>query len=72
MNFPKNIFQTWKTKDVPDNWKSAQKSVIENNPNWNYKLLTDLDNDQIVKDNFPDFYQTYISFPYPIQRAERS
>jgi mannosyltransferase OCH1-like enzyme len=70
MNFPKNIFQTWKTKNVPDNWKEAQQSVIQKNPNWNYILLTDDDNDRIVKENFPDFYQTFISFKYPIQRAD--
>ena len=55
MNFPKNIFQTWKTKDVPDKWKDAQKSVIDMNPGWNYTLLTDDDNDRIVKENFPYF-----------------
>lgn len=70
MNFPRNIFQTWKTKDVPDNWKEAQKSVIEKNPTWKYTLLTDQDNENIVKENFPDFYQTFISFKYPIQRAD--
>jgi len=70
MNFPKNIFQTWKTKDVPDKWKKGQESVINKNPGWNYVLLTDKDNDRIVKDYFPDFYQTFISFQYPIQRAD--
>ena len=70
MNFPKNIFQTWKTKDIPDNWKTAQQSVIDKNPNWKYTLLTDLDNENIVKENFPDFYETFISFKYPIQRAD--
>jgi len=70
MNFPRNIFQTWKTKDVPENWKEGQQSVISMNPNWKYTLLTDIDNDTIVKNNFPDFYQTFISFKYPIQRAD--
>jgi mannosyltransferase OCH1-like enzyme len=70
MNFPKNIFQTWKTKDVPEQWKKAQLSVIEKNPNWNYTLLTDDDNDKLVKENFPDFYQTFVSLKYPIQRAD--
>ena len=70
MNFPRNIFQTWKTKDIPDNWKEAQKSVINMNPGWNYILLTDDDNDRIIKENFPDFYNIFISFPYPIQRAD--
>jgi mannosyltransferase OCH1-like enzyme len=70
MNFPKNIFQTWKTKDVPDNWKEGQQSVINMNPGWNYTLLTDTDNDRIVRENFPDFYPYFISLKYPIQRAD--
>jgi len=70
MNFPKNIYQTWKTSEVPDRWKKAQQSVIDKNPNWNYTLLTDTDNENIVKQNFPDFYQTFISFPYGVQRAD--
>jgi mannosyltransferase OCH1-like enzyme len=70
MNFPKNIFQTWKNSVVPDNWKDAQQSVIEKNPNWKYTLLTDTDNDIIVKQHFLDFYRTFVSFKYPIQRAD--
>lgn len=70
MNFPRNIFQTWKTDTVPDNWKEGQQSVIKMNPGWKYTLLTDADNDRIVKENFPDFYQTFISLKYPIQRAD--
>lgn len=65
-----NIFQTWKTDTVPAEWADAQKSVINMNPNWNYRLLTDKDNDSIVKENFPDFYETFTSFKYPIQRAD--
>ena len=65
-----NIFQTWKTSEVPVHWKKAQQSVISMNPNWKYTLLTDDDNDSIVKQYFPDFYPYYISFPYPIQRAD--
>jgi mannosyltransferase OCH1-like enzyme len=70
MNFPKNIFQTWKTEIVPDNWKNAQQSVITMNPNWKYTLLTDADNENIVKTYFPDFYNRFMSFKYPIQRAD--
>ena len=44
MNFPRNIFQTWKTDTVPDRWKEGQQSVIKMNPNWKYTLLTDADN----------------------------
>jgi len=70
MNFPRNIFQTWKTENVPEQWKEGQQSVIQKNPNWKYTLLTDSDNDSIVKEYFPDFYQTFKSFKYPIQKAD--
>jgi len=73
MNFPKNIFQIWfviKSPEIPDIWKEAQKSVIDMNPGWNYKLVNEQYADNIVKENFPDFYQTYISFPYTIQRID--
>ena len=66
----KNIFQTWKTSEVPDTWKKNQQSIKSFNPNWKYILLTDTDNEMIVKNNFPDFYQTFISYVYPIQRAD--
>jgi mannosyltransferase OCH1-like enzyme len=66
----RKIFQTWKTKDVPPEWAEAQRSVILMNPNWEYCLLTDEDNDQIVKEYFPDFYPYFTSFPYAIQRAD--
>jgi mannosyltransferase OCH1-like enzyme len=66
----KVIFQTWKTKEVPERWKQAQQSVISMNPNWNYVLLDDTDNENIVKEHFPMLLETYVSFPYPIQRAD--
>jgi mannosyltransferase OCH1-like enzyme len=70
MEIPKIIFQTWKTYDIPDNWKNAQKTVIEKNKDWKYVLLSDEDNLQIVKKNFPDFLPYYINFKYNIQRAD--
>ena len=49
MEIPKIIFQTWKTYDVPDNWKYGQKTVKEKNKDWKYVLLSDEDNLRIVK-----------------------
>lgn len=70
MEIPKIIFQTWKTYDVPDQWKYAQKTVKEKNKDWKYMLLSDEDNLQIVKKNFPDFLPYFINFKYNIQRAD--
>lgn len=70
MEIPKIIFQTWKTYDIPDNWKNAQKSVIEKNKDWKYTLLSDEDNLEIVKKHFPHFLPYYVNFKYNIQRAD--
>ena len=37
---------------------------------WHQVLMTDYDNDLIMKKYFPEFYQQYIDLPYPIQRAD--
>jgi inositol phosphorylceramide mannosyltransferase catalytic subunit len=66
----KKIFQTWKTREVPRQWADAQASVIKMNPGWEYVLLTDEDNERIVKEHFPDFYPHFMAFPHPIQRAD--
>lgn len=70
MEIPKIIFQTWKTYDVPDNWKYGQKTVKEKNKDWKYVLLSDKDNLRIVKQYFPDFLSYYVNFKYNIQRAD--
>jgi mannosyltransferase OCH1-like enzyme len=70
MEIPKIIFQTWKTYDVPDNWKFSQKTVKEKNKDWKYVLLSDEDNLKIVKKYFPDFLPYYVNFKYNIQRAD--
>ena len=70
MEIPKIIFQTWKTHDVPDQWKHAQKTVKEKNKDWKYVLLSDEDNLSIVKKHFPDFLPYYVNFKYNIQRAD--
>lgn len=67
---PKRIWQTWKTHDVPQQWKAAQLSIISMNPGYEYTLLSDEDNLNIVKTYFPDFLPFFLNFKYPIQRAD--
>ena len=70
MKLIKYIFQTWKTTEIPDKWKDAQKSIITKNPDYKYKLYTDKDNRKIIKKYFPFFLKTYDSFEYDIQRVD--
>jgi mannosyltransferase OCH1-like enzyme len=67
---PRIIHQTWKTKQVPTEWKHYQQKVIALHPDWEYRLWTDEDNDAFVKKEFPDFYPVYNSFPKNIMRAD--
>jgi len=67
---PKIIFQTWKTDQVPDKWKTSPESIRKYMPSWKYVLMTDRDNREFVKHNFPDFLPYYDKFEYPIQRAD--
>jgi len=70
MKLIKYIFQTWKTTEIPDKWKEAQKSIITKNPDYKYKLYTDKDNRKIIKKYFSFFLKTYDSFEYHIQRVD--
>lgn len=67
---PRIIFQTWKTHEVPHEWKHAQESIIQMNRTWKYVLLTDDDNLRIVNTHFPDFTPYFVNFPHNIQRAD--
>ena len=52
---PKIIHQTWKTDIPPSKWIPFIEKVKKLNPEWEYILWTDADNDEFVKTNFPDF-----------------
>lgn len=67
---PKLIHQTWKTSEIPEKYAAYQQKLISLHPDWEYKLWTDEDNLALVKDHFPDFYETYIGFPKNIMRAD--
>ena len=67
---PNIIMQTWKTNDVPDEWKESPRSIQKVLPNWKYFLMTDEDNRKFVAEHFPDFLFYYDNFPYEIQRAD--
>lgn len=67
---PKIIHQTWKTNQVPDEWKTSPVMWKKLHPDWTYKLWTDEDNLNFIKKKYPWYLKTYLSFPYNIQRAD--
>lgn len=64
------IFQTWKTKDVPDFLQKFVESWKIFNPTFDYQLYTDDDNDEFMKTNFPDYYPMFKGYSRGIQRAD--
>jgi len=70
MLVPKIIMQTWKNEIVPDKWKTSVESIKKFMPDWKHVLMTDQDNLDFCKLHFPEFYDTFVKFQYPIQRAD--
>ena len=67
---PKIIHQTWKSKNIPDKWKDAVESCKTINKGFKYLLWTTETMDKFVKKYYPDFYKTYKSYRYNIQRCD--
>ena len=67
---PKIIHQTWKNKNIPEEWKNAVESCKKMNKNYKYILWTDETMEKWVKKEYPDFYTKYKSYKYNIQRCD--
>lgn len=69
--FPKNIFQTWKSKtSMPDNMTYWHKSWIKNNKDFNMILWDDNDNREFIEKYYPWFLDTYDNYPQTIMRVD--
>lgn len=58
-NFPKIIHQTWKTKNLDENQKKWQKTILDTYPDYEYKLWDDEDIENFVKNEFAWYYDTW-------------
>ncbi len=69
---PKFVFQTWKTYDVPVQWKSlhAQWAKFCQKYKYIHVLFSDDDNRNFIREHYPWFLAKYDSYPYAIQRAD--
>jgi mannosyltransferase OCH1-like enzyme len=71
MAVPKQIFQTWKSREVTNPFmKRWQESWINLNPTYKYTIWDDDDNRAFVKERFPEFLTTYDSYTQNICRAD--
>ena len=70
MTIPKIIHQTWKDSNIPEQWKNAVETV--KGLDYEYRLWTDASMEEFVKKHHPNFYNTYTSYKYPIQKCDSS
>lgn len=67
---PKLIHQTAKTAELPPKAVVYRQKLLELHPDWTYRLWTDADNLQFVRQEFPDFYDVFVGLPKNIMRAD--
>lgn len=67
----KRIHQTWKN-DCPEHWifRKSQTSVNRFFPEWDYKLWTDEDLDQLVRTRFPEYYAGWSGLDRVIKKVD--
>jgi mannosyltransferase OCH1-like enzyme len=70
MAIPKIIHQTWKTTDIPPRFQRAVDSVKRYHADWEYRLWTDEDIDNYVREHHADFYPAFVAFPRHIMRVD--
>jgi hypothetical protein len=71
---PKIIHQTWSDKLLPPIIKSicSENTKILKSKGYEIKLWTDSDIIDLIKDNYPDFYNIYTSAKTGVQRGDMS
>ncbi len=67
---PKIIHQTWKTTDLPYNFKIWSDNLKNDHPDWKYILWTDEDNRNLIKNYYPWFLKTYDEYDVNIKRVD--
>jgi len=67
---PKIIHQTWKSKELPENFSYWSKSFAEINPGYDHRVYDDNDNLEIVEKYFPRLVEFYTSLPKEIYRCD--
>ncbi len=67
---PRIFHQTWKNKDIPEEWKGSYNSCQSVMASYVKKLWTDDEMEAFVKENYPDMYDTYMGYTHHIQRCD--
>ena len=70
MSIPHILHFTWKTHDVPKEWKPNFIKWKHSHPNWDIRIWSDEDNEALIAKEVPWFLNVYKSLPAGINRAD--
>lgn len=70
MRIERIIHQTYKTTDLPEDWKDTPRHWQEAHPDWEYKFWTDKSARDFIEKEYPWFLESFDSYIHPIQRAD--
>ncbi|MEO0795895.1 MAG: glycosyltransferase [Verrucomicrobiota bacterium] len=70
MSIPRIIHQAWNTNDVPEQFHAWQQKVKDLHPNWEYRLWTDDDSRELIKDKYPQDLERFDALPRNIMRSD--
>ena len=67
---PKIIIQTWKDHNIPEKYHTYINSIHKYNKTYTYLFFTDDDIIFFLKNNYPEYYNTFIRLPVKIQKID--
>ena len=67
---PKIIHQVWegKTEPLPEYLSKISETWKKHHPQWRYEFWNGNRMEDFVKEYFPDLFETYVNYRYPVQR----
>jgi len=67
---PRIIHQTWKTPDLPADFRAYSATWQDHNPGWTCRFWSDRDLLEFVAAHYPQYLELFCSYPKGIQRAD--
>ena len=67
---PKIIHNTYKSHDLPDIYKQCKQKIIELHSDFEYRFYTDDDMYKIMKESFPEYYESFDRLPRMIMKID--
>jgi GR25 family glycosyltransferase involved in LPS biosynthesis len=67
---PRNIFQTWCSKELEPELLNIRDTMLGKNPGWKYYLYDDAEMESFVRDTYPDIYSSYMKLNQITAKAD--